>query len=138
VIPKKGQISIEYLIVIGFVTISLVTILVVAFYYSSSLQDRIKINQIVNFADEIAKNAEAIYYAGEPSQVTIRPYMPEGVTGVLISNKDIVFNVTTLSGMTQVIPVCRVNVTGNISTSSGLKIIVIKALKDNVLINGLT
>jgi len=43
---KRGQISTEYLIVISFITFVVLGTLGVAMYYSTSITDTIKINQI--------------------------------------------------------------------------------------------
>jgi hypothetical protein len=132
---KKGQISIEYIIVVGFITAAIVSILAIAFSYSATLNDRIKENQVLNFGNEIISNAESVYYAGSPSQVTITPYLPKGVTAIIINNKDLVFKIQTVSGISDIGFVSKVPLTGFISTGEGIKSIVIKALNNQVSIS---
>jgi len=81
---KRGQISVEYLIVVGFVTFIIISILAVALLYSSAISDRIRYNQISNFANKVISNAESVFFAGEPSKTTITAHLPGGVQSVTI------------------------------------------------------
>ena len=75
-----------YLIVIGFVVFIVIGILGVSFFYAAGIKDRIKINQLESFANKIISSAESVYYAGEPSKVTITAYLPAGVTSIIIQD----------------------------------------------------
>jgi len=104
---KRGQISIEYLIVVGFVVFLVIGILSVAIFYASGIRDQIRMNQLSNFANKIIFNAESVFFAGEPSKVTITAHLPEGVTKIDIREDPpgsgeyvIVFNIETNSGLT--------------------------------------
>ena len=81
---KRGQAGIEYMILLGFVTFIIMSILVLAFVYSDRIKDRIKLNQVENFAVQLVNSAETVFFAGEPSKTTIRLYLPEGVTSLEI------------------------------------------------------
>jgi hypothetical protein len=99
---KRGQISVEYLIVIGFVVFIVISILGVAFLYAAGIQDRIKTNQLENFANKVISSSESVFFAGEPSRVTITAYLPEGVESVSVVDDNgyyLVFNVSTSSGL---------------------------------------
>src|SRR3989344_8898959 len=101
---KRGQISVEYLIVIGFVVFLVISILGIATYYAASIRDRIKINQLDNFANKVVSNAEVVYFAGEPSKTTVTAHLPGGVESIEFENDNgiifIVLVISTNSGPT--------------------------------------
>lgn len=134
---KKGQISTEYLIVVGFVTFLIISVVGLAFFYSGSITDRIKLDQIQNFANKIISSAEQVFYAGEPSRVVINAYLPSGVEQIEIVNNDLVFNVSTSSGLTRIAFPGKVQIEGALSLDPGVKRINVVALSDRVqLIEG--
>lgn len=94
---KKGQAGVEYLIIVGFVTFAIMSIIVLAFFYSDQIKDRIRLNQVENFASQLTSSAESVFHSGEPSKTTVRLYLPEGVQSVEIT-QDSVFITTTVSG----------------------------------------
>ena len=131
---KKGQISIEYLIVVGFITALVIGMVGIAFIYTGGIEDEIKFNQLESFAKKLVSSAESVFYAGEPSKVEINAYLPRGVDGISIDNREIIFNITTSSGLNSIGYSSNVNVTGSISPSEGTKRIQIIAQSDKVLI----
>jgi len=96
---KKGQISVEYLVVVGFVTFLVIGVLGVAVYYSAQLRDSIKFYQLENYAEKIVSGAESVFYSGEPSRVTITAYLPAGVQSVEIIEDQIVVSISTANGV---------------------------------------
>ena len=131
---RNGQISTEYLIVVGFITFFVITILGVAFFYASQVQDSMRADQLEQFAKKVISSAEAVHYAGEPSKSTISAYMPSGVTGVVVLDNEIVFNLSLSSGLNIVSYESKVPIEGNISSTEGVKTVEIVALPDRSLI----
>ena len=133
---ERGQISLEYLIVVAFVVFAVIVILGVSLFYTSSAQDQIKISQLSAFANKITSSAESVYYAGEPSKVTITAYLPSGVQNVQIAADSLIFTIVT-SGGTNVIAF-ESDVTlnsGTLSFNEGLKRLVILAGADRVYVS---
>jgi len=95
---KGGQISLEYLIVVGFVMFAVIILFGISLFYAHSVQDQIKVNQLSTFANKILNSAESIYYAGEPSKVTITAFLPQGVQDFEITQNSLVFTFITSSG----------------------------------------
>ena len=132
---KKGQISVEYMIVVGFVSFLVVSVLGVGFFYSSTIRDRIKFNQIDGYANKLTSGAESVFYAGEPSKSTLDAYLPAGVTAIEVNGKDIIFNISTSSGLTRIAYSSNVNLQGNLSNKEGIHKIVITAQDDGVFLS---
>ncbi len=132
---KRGQISTEYLIVVGFVTFLVLGILGVAFFYTSVTNDQIKVSQVSNFANKIISSAESVFYAGEPSKLTLTGYLPIGITRFEILSGEIVVSITTSSGLTTMSFTSNVPLSGNISHIDGVKRIEVLAQQNEVLIS---
>jgi len=132
---KRGQISTEYLIVMAFVTFLIISTLGIGLFYSAQAKDRIKFNYIENFANKIISSAESVYYAGEPSKATVTAYLPPNVQSIEVLQNEIVFSIATSSGVTRISYSSDVPIEGSLSSSEGMKRIVISALSDRVVLN---
>jgi len=131
---NRGQISTEYLIVVAFISFSIISILVVSLFYLGIIQDKLKLNNLESFVNKIISSAESTFYSGQPSKITINAYLPSGIESIEILNKEIVFNVSTSSGLNIISFSSDVPLSGNLTNNEGLKIIKITAESDKVVI----
>lgn len=144
----RGQAGIEYMILIGFVTFIIMSILVLAFVYSDRIKDRIRLNQVENFAIQLINSAETVFFAGEPSKTTVRLYLPEGITGLDIKcggggdplcpageSYYLVASVRTSSGENIRAFKSKVPVQGAISVTTGTKELALEAKEDYVQVS---
>ena len=142
-ILKRGQISIEYLMITGFVVFLVISILGIALLYTASVKDELKFNQLERFAIKVISNAERVFFEGEPSQVTINAFLPSGVQSIYVDidvpndEYTLVFNLSSGSGESVIgfssdVPIMLIGL--NISTSEGLKRLEIKAIATEVTI----
>ncbi|MFH1500835.1 MAG: hypothetical protein ABIE22_02715 [archaeon] len=134
---RKSQAAIEYLIIIGFVTFAIMGILVVAYFYSNTARDRIRLNQLEIFTSKIINSAEAVYYSGEPSKATFAIYIPEGVHELTIPDIEPYILIKMSTGNGELVRVFDSNVAlnGSITASPGVKTVVIEAKQNYVQIN---
>jgi len=132
---KKAQISIEYIIIIGFVTIILIGIISIAFFYSGGIKDRIRLNQVNNFANKITSTAESVFFSGKPSRATINTYLPNGVESIEIIENSIVISIKLNSGSTKTAFSSNVPINGSITTTPGIKRVELNAEQNNVVIS---
>ncbi len=136
----RGQIGLEYLIVVAFVVFAVIIILGVSLFYTSSTRDQIKLNQIYTFANKVTSSAASVYYAGEPSKVTIVAYLPEGVYDIRIIDNNIVFTIVTSGGMAVTAFESKVPLDNGASAplfsmNAGLKRIIVRAGTDRVYLS---
>jgi len=134
-IGKKAQAGVEYMIIIGFVTFAILTILVLAFTYSGLIKDRIKINQIESFSIQLINNAESVFFSGEPSIATISLYLPDGVQNIVIDGNDVVVTSSSSSGQNIRAFKSSVPLQGTLTAGEGLRTIVLEAKANYVQIN---
>ncbi len=131
---KRGQASIEYLIVAGFVFMILTILFVVYYEYDRSSRIQLVYNQVDLIGRKIASSSEEVFFLGEPTRVRLRVYMPEKINQIAIQGKSIVFYVKTPNGISEIEVPVAVNVTGTISTQQGVKYLRVEAQEENVLI----
>lgn len=132
----RAQVSIEYMILIGFVTFGIVTIIIIALFYSAAVKDEIRNNQISVFANKVISESERVFYAGAPSKRTLYVYLPEGIQAIELKDRSLIINYTSRSSITSVKEFSsNVNITGSIPISPGLKRLTITAQDDKTQIS---
>lgn len=134
-IARKAQISMEYLIIVGFVTFIILGILAIALIYSGTIKDRIKLTQITDFANKVTSTADFIYYTGSPSKATVTSYFPKGIESIEITDNSLVFTFQTVTGLNKIGFSSKVPITGTITNNPGIKKIQILAQTSGVLIS---
>jgi len=75
----KSQVSIEYLMIIGFVTIITIPLVFLFYKYTAESSDEIITYQINQIANKIVDAAETVYFLGKPSQTTIKVNIPNQI-----------------------------------------------------------
>ncbi len=124
---KEAQISVEYLVIIGFVTIITIPLIIIYYTFTQESNEEIASTQISQIAKKIVDAAESVYYLGEPSQTTLRVNIPNNVLLANLSNYEVVFKVKTRSGVVDVVQSSDVNITGSLPTNKSTYLITIKA-----------
>jgi len=132
---NKAQISMEYLIIVGFVAAITVPLIVIFNTHSSEMNEEITANQVDNIASKIVDAAESVYYLGESSKVTFRTYIPKKINAVSIGNNEVVFYINRMNGIDHVVKYCAVPINGSISAESGIHNIVIESKGDYVWVS---
>lgn len=135
----RAQSSMEFLILMGFLTFVIIGILSIGYFYSNTINDRIKSNQVANFANKITSTAETVFYAGEPSKATISVHFPDGIEDVEIINNTIFITYHLASGQNKIsfssnVPIAE-NPSAQITSNSGIKNLVIVANSTHSIIS---
>lgn len=95
---KLGQMAFEYIIIMGFVTFVLTTIIGIAFIQSGNINNQLKITQMTNCVNKIISTSEQVFYAGEPSKATITCYLPDNIQNMEILENSLVVTFQTTNG----------------------------------------
>lgn len=135
---KTAQSSMEFLILMGFLSFVIIGILGIGYFYSETINDRIKATQVSNFANKIISTSETVFYSGEPSKATISTHLPEGINSIEITNNTIIITYHLATGQNKIsfssnVPIIQV-LTKEISPDSGLKTLIITANQTHALI----
>lgn len=136
---KKAQAAMELLILMGFLTFVIIGILGVGYFYSNTINDRIRSNQINNFAVKIVTTSESVFYSGEPSRSTISAQLPANVQNIEIIDNAIVITYGLATGQNKVAFPSNVQIiedpSSQLTTSSGIKNIIVVANKTHAIIS---
>lgn len=125
---NRGQVGIEYMLIVGFVTFAILSVLVIAVFYSDKIKDRVKVNQIEAFATQLLNSAESVFFAGEPSKSTVNLYLPSGVNDIDIISNSLVINFSTSSPIDDLrVFESRVPIQGTITSGEGIKKLTLEA-----------
>ncbi len=128
----KSQVSFEYLLIMGFVTIMLIPLTILYYTYTSNSSDEIITSQVNQIANKIVDAAEYVYFLGEPSQTTIKAYIPNKIVGASLDNKEVLFNVSVKGGVTEIVQLSSVNLIGKLPKQQGRYTITLKAINASV------
>ncbi|MBS3100777.1 hypothetical protein J4204_01445 [Candidatus Woesearchaeota archaeon] len=144
----KAQSSLEYLLIVALTFAIIVPTTYLFYNYSRESSQEITDAQITKLGRSIVDSAESIFYSGQGSKTVLELNIPDSVySALIIDGRELVFNVTTTFGVSEIVffssvnittlsqncnaNVCRIPELGN----SGLKKVKIEAAaKDNVRI----
>jgi len=85
---KRGQISFEYMTIIGFGMLILLVGVYLFYNYSMNSNDSYVISRIDDFGKTLTKNAEILYYStGEGSAITLETNIPSNVKEIYFFNR---------------------------------------------------
>ncbi len=130
---KEAQISVEYMFLIGFVTIITIPLIIIYYTFTQESGDEINSAQILQIAKKVIDAAESVYYLGEPSQTTLKVNIPGNVVlANLSAGYEVVFKVKTRSGKVDIVQNSAVNITGSLPINKGAYIITVKAASGHV------
>ncbi|MFC2134079.1 class III signal peptide-containing protein [Bacteroidota bacterium] len=138
---RKGQISVEYLLIIGMALAILVPGSILFYNYSKNSNEQLVASQINRIGKNIISNAEQMYTIGKNSWVTLDISFPESTTDAyIVDGSELVIKYQTTRGITESVFFTDITIeglfSGNISNPfhSGNMKIKIESLGDRVLI----
>lgn len=127
-----GQVSIEYMLIIGFMLAVLVPLLVLYNDTQRSTQASLAEGQVLRFANTIRDAAERVYYAGPPAQETLLLTLPEGVVSATFDNTTILYTVYGVNGPYDIAVDGLAPLTGTLPTRQGRHRVIVLAEGDVV------
>ena len=115
-LQTKAQSSLEYMLIIA-VTFAMVVPTTYIFYnYSKESTDELVDAQIEKIGRSLVDTAESIYYGGVGSKTIIDIIVPGSIASAqIIDGRELVFNVTTNYGTSEVVFFSKANLTTKIS-----------------------
>jgi uncharacterized protein (UPF0333 family) len=88
---KKGQVSNELLVVVGFILLILIPMLYIMYFRMDAIRADLALLQIHFSVARIAFLVNAVGYMGDGSAMITEIYVPDGVQAVAIGGNEIVF-----------------------------------------------
>ncbi len=135
---KRSQISVEYLILMGFLTFVIIVIISIAFFYIGNMRDKTKDNLLNDCGNKIISASETVFYAGEPSRTIIRCELSNNINQIRTQDNELVVNVSGTTGVSVLSFSSRVPLAAKtISTNGGIKRFLIEATSADVNITSI-
>ena len=132
---NRAQVSMEYLIVMGFVFAMIIPLTIIFLQQSNSLDKNVAISTASKINKEIIDVCEEIYYKGPPTKTTIKIYFPNRIESINISSYEINMVITGENGRTHNINYpSEVNLSGTLKTFKGVHNIEIESMGEYVSI----
>ncbi len=123
------------MIIVGFVAVLTIPLLLVYYTYATDTSDQIRAEQISHVAKKIADAADSVYYLGEPSQTTIKVYIPSRIAEASVNGREVVFRIKTGTSVSDIVQLSSADMTGTLPASQGLYHIRIRAVENGVEIS---
>ena len=125
---KRGQVAMEYVILVGFLMVLSIPLVIIFTENSRSVTDQVSTNQAYSIGKKIIGTAETVAALGTPSKSTVTLNFPAGITAITVGPRSIVFNMSSGKYKTQVEVVSAMNITGSLNPAQGQKDVTIEAL----------
>lgn len=133
---RKAQVAMEYLIIIGFVTLITIPLVIIFQQHSKTTSEQISSAEIYQISKRISDSAETVYYLGKPSKTTLKVYFPPGIESINISGNEIIFWMHSSAGSDEVVIYSPVNLSGSVSTHQGIHYLSIENMGGYVWVEG--
>lgn len=131
---KKGQVSMEFLMVTGFAFLLLIPVLILFLTQTQDINEDVTAAQVNKLGEELVESVNNVYYLGEPTKKTIHAYIPKYVKSITFTDNRIIFTVDTGTFSYVVTKIAAANITGSLSSNAGLHTIEIIAQGNAVII----
>ena len=116
------------MIVASIALLMLVPTILIGWDSTAQLGTNINLQKARNAVSQISGAAKTVYYQGNPSAMTISVTFPENVIESNVSGKEIFFRMKNGDKSTDIVEFLDFNVTGNLSTASGMHDIYLEAM----------
>lgn len=132
----RAQMSMEYLVIIGFSFLLIAPMIVVFYQQSGELQEEISAAQLQNVADELLFASEEVFFLGSPSQQYLTLAFPPQIRSLNCANASVQISYVLSNSEISYyahsdIPL---NISCNVSLSQGAHYIKVQALTNSIKI----
>lgn len=117
----RAQSSLEYLLVVALTFAIMVPTTYLFYNYSKESSQQMTDAQITRLGRSIVDSAATMYYSGVGSKTTLELNVPDNIaSAVIIDGKELVFNMTTSSGVSEIVFFSSVNITTGAGCNSNV------------------
>ena len=117
--PKKSQVSAEYIIIISLIFSVLLIIAAIDLEILSSGAERFRITRAKHALDELASAAELVYQEGRGAQTKVYLSLPRNVLASSVRNQTLTINLSAMGSDRSIFRKLDFNVSGTIPTEAG-------------------
>jgi len=129
---RKGQISLEYLIIFSISFILLIPLIIIFVTQTQHMQEDITNAQLDKLSSDISDAASEVYFLGPPAQKTVRVTFPTGIKSIDFEPYGLVFHVQVNELAFDFVKEVSVNLTGSLQSFEGPHVIVVQSQGSSV------
>ncbi|MFW5991224.1 MAG: class III signal peptide-containing protein [Candidatus Nanoarchaeia archaeon] len=129
---KRGQVSLEYVLMVGIALMLLMPLMLIYINHQQTIKDDVNIIQSRKIVESIVDNSEKLHFIGSPAKTTLKARFPEEIQDINITNNRVIFFVRNQDTVITVYKYSDANLTGDLDPSPGMRRIVITA-EDNYI-----
>ena len=108
----SSQSSLEYLLIVALTFAIIVPTTYLFYNYSKESSQEIVDAQITKIGRSVIDLSDTIFYSGQGSKTVIDLNVPDNIASAeIIDNRELVFNITTISGVSEIVFFSSVNIT---------------------------
>ncbi|MBU4501735.1 MAG: class III signal peptide-containing protein [Nanoarchaeota archaeon] len=122
---KRGQISLEYVMIVGAVLLVTIPLFFYAIYEANN---KIRLNQADDAVNTLANAADTVYSLGPGSKKYVWVSIPNGVESQLVSENEIMLVLSIFGGNSDIHASSKAVVVGSVPTGKGTYRIAVEAL----------
>lgn len=127
---KRGQIAVEYVLLVG---IALLALIPISYYAITESSKNIRMNEASDFVDTLAYTANMVYALGPGSQDYISVTVPGGVKSITFDRNEVEMKMSVSGKDYDVFAASKANLTGSISTSQGTHHVYVRTLDNETV-----
>lgn len=127
----RGQVAIEYLILMGMAVLIVMPLLIIYFSQSLELSDQTNAALAERSINQIAEASTTVYYLGAPSSRTVNVEFPKNIVSSELQGQLIVLRLDSASGDYDYTAASATNLTGDFNVTPGPHVIRLTALDND-------
>ncbi len=127
---KRGQISIEYLMILGAILIITIPLFFYAIYETNY---KVRLNQADDTVHTLSNAADTVYSMGPGSKKYVWISIPSGVTSSFVNESEITLTLNIFGGSSDVIGTSKAVLVGSVPTGKGTYRIAVEALEAGIV-----
>jgi uncharacterized protein (UPF0333 family) len=129
-ISKRGQIGIEYLMILGAILLITIPLFFYAIYETNY---KVRLNQADDTVNTLANAADTVYSMGPGSKKYVWVSIPSGVESSLVNESDIQLTLSIFGGSSDITAFSKAVLVGSVPTGQGTYRIAVEALEAGIV-----
>ncbi len=134
---SKAQVSMEYVMIVGFGLLIILPVIVLATSYSNDYSYKFKVFQAQKALDTFSSISDELFFEGYPSKRTVKLYIPDNVVSSYSINNAVFFELRNKDNIVKVYSISKyanMSFEDNISSSGFLTFELFHAVNDTIII----
>jgi uncharacterized protein (UPF0333 family) len=123
----RAQVSMEYIIIVGFLMVILIPLFMVYSDVSKQTHDKVLVNEFYQVARKAADEVETIYFIGDPARTRVKIFLPADLTNATIENQEIVLTAHVYGNSDEIVVPTKVHMNGSFPMTKGVHNLLLQA-----------